>query len=362
MERGDKLAKLLYYYLETRGAGDKFYNVENFNRSLLEVAAELEEPYGELVWATAAAVAVLGILQPGYNLSGELIISNEIISPVPDSLSVWLPYGLVENFTPSRRLCTPVNIAAYIIANKALEIFSRRSWSLYRSLRRVIASSWIGQASYCLSRSENIEVYLRRALEMIKNYEAPARFSRLIPFVESLLEGIPSVGRGHTRGIGLDRIKTVGKVYYDVFVELLALAGILEALGLDVSRESFLRRVFATTDYIVCYQHTLPACGLRPDIIVVDSSRDLVILVEVKSSVDLVSEGLKQLLLYREIIKSRGLPVNCEYNFNNININLVIVSPGIRARDDADSLICKDLQETLDLRVYDVEEIYKAFS
>ena len=361
MKREDKLAKLLYYYLETRGAGDKSYNLENFNRSLLEVAAGLDEPYGELVWAAAAAVAVLGILQPGYNLSGELIVSDEIISPVPDSLVVWLPYGLAENLTPTRRLCTPVNIAAYIIANKALEIFSRRSRSLYRSLYHVIASSWIGQARYCLSRDENIEIYLRRALDMIKNYEAPARFSRLIPFIESLLEGIPSVGRGLTRSSRLNEGKTVGKVYYDVFVELLALAGILEALGLDVSRESFLRKVFSNTNYIVCYQHTLPACGLRPDIIVVDPSRGLVILVEVKSSVDLVNDGLKQLLLYKEVIKSRGLPDNCKYNVNNTNIKLVIVSPGIRARDDADSLICKDLQEILSLRVYDVEEVYGAF-
>lgn len=343
----DKLARLLYYYFENLGVTKHSYSSDDTSRVLLSLAAGMN-PYGNLIWASAAAAAVSSLLQPGYTMIDKVMISNELISPIIDTMVDLIPYGLVLNLTPSRKLCAPENISTYIIARHALEILNGRSSSLYNHLRVLIEASWIGQAGYCIEENEDKKNYLLQTLKRIERHEVPPRFLILEPFIQSLLN--------KDNGVKLSRL---GEIYFDILGELVSLASILNVLNISIDRHSFARRVFQGNNYLVCYQHPLPICGLKPDIIIFDNKRISIILVEVKSSIKKgnslkrrLEDGVKQILLYKEILKYVGYPQACRINFpEHVNIELILAYYTKEDDNNNNTLPCKELQNILNIRI-----------
>ena len=298
----DKLAQLLYYYFESLLASRHPYESAGEGRALLEVAGS-PGGFGGLLWASAAAAALTGILQPSYALEGETIVSRELVGPVPETLALLAPYGVVENLAPARRLCAPENVAAYIVAERALRELKGRSRSLHARLESMVEGSWIGQARHCIESGEDEEDHLAEALRRIEDNECPPRFQALKPFIEALLPGAKPGAREAPQG----------ELYLDALAELTTLAAVLDVLAIPVDRRSYTLRTFRDNGWIVCYQHTLPLCQWRPDILVANEQSGDLIIVEVKSSKEAgqplrerLEEGIKQLLLYKEAINTRG--------------------------------------------------------
>ena len=323
------LTRLLFYYFSEQLARGGHFGSRDATRPALEVSAGVPE-YGRIVWATAAAAAVSSLLQPGYSFEREVVVSNEVIGPVFDTLAIYVPFGLLENVVPTRGYCTPENIAAHIVAKEALQILQEvGSAGLSEALARLISASWIGRARYCLDDSAGGEKshILKEALGRIELGLAPRSFRVLTPFIETLLEG-------DRPGSTLSRR---GELFLDVLAELETLASILDALEIEPDRGSYLRRKFRKDDgsVIVCYQAILQLCELRPDIVVFDANNNNLVLVEVKSSAaiegldDKVWRGVGQLLTYREAVRARGLPGDCTDSTphdirKTINIKMVL--------------------------------------
>jgi hypothetical protein len=280
----EKLALLLYYYFEEALRSLSSYRVVG-GRTPLDLAAI--EGGDSLLWATAAIAVISNIISPGYLPDYKVVTSSDIVGLIPDTLHAHLHRGEADNVIPWRDLCSPENIAAYIVAVHALRVVEREGLSkstLARRVSGIIRATWLSSIEdACLSTryaglSSDIrhEEVLVEAIRRIERGVAPDRFKLLLPIIKSMIK--PSLGAGPGK---------TGAMYLDVYAELRALASLLDRYDIPVSRKSFRERVFRGGEVKICYQAGIinpqGGCNLTPDIVIVDYGEKIVTLIEVKS-------------------------------------------------------------------------------
>jgi len=317
----DTLAKLLYIHFQSMLEGGE-PSLAAPSEALLVLGTGSGD---EILWALVASAATSSLVGPASQRAAEVVLTNRPIGVVLETLPYTLPWGLVHSIVPRRLICSPENIAAALVLERALEILRRAPQSLQQglheirmTLERVRRESWLSRVLGACTRPDRGDerMLAEQALERIRSGATPPYFRVLVPILESLAR--PETIGAMRAPQGLEGLSKLA--------ELIALAGALDATNSVVTRHAYRRGVFQSESgsVIVCYQRGLTLGGeecLRPDIVVIDlggSGPPRIIVIEVKSSTkgdeSQVYSGLHQLLAYLYAINHGAKPDCTSHN------------------------------------------------